>query len=234
MLEKIKNFKWIYILIGVFLAVLGVCFISFNSTYNVLATVIGIITAACGVGIGVAALIKRERNFKFAFMIALAICCIVCGIVTAITQSQAINVIANIFFLLLLIDGAFKLQLSIASARFSFFGWWIISVGSTALIICSFLMAKFTPSDEVQLSVFTGILLIYDGILNALSSFWNTAVLKATPFVDKETKKREKKAARKVKAEKSDSQKDESGDAQAEQDNSGAEWKFYPPDEKVK
>ena len=209
MLSKIKGFGWGYIILGALLCTVGVCFVSFNNAYNVLATVIGIFTALCGIGLGVATLIRKDRGIKFACLIVIAICCIVSGTVTAITQSQAISVIANIFFLLLLVDGAFKLQLSILSARFSFFGWWIMTVGSVTLIVCAFLMTKLTPTDETQLSVLTGLLLIFDGALNILSSFWNTAVLKvAVPQKAQKQKKTKKEEPSKMQDEESSKAKD--------------------------
>lgn len=206
MLSKIKSFGWGYVILGAILCAIGVCFLAFNNTYTVLAIVIGILTAVCGIGVFVAAMIKKERGIAFALKMVVAICCLVSGTVTAITQSQSIIIIANIFFLLLLIDGAFKLQLSIVSARFSFFGWWIMLVSAMALIVCAFLMAKFTPTDEVQLSVLTGLLLLLDGITNILSSFWNTAALRVTSPKEKASEKAEKKDEKSSEEKKTDEQ----------------------------
>lgn len=176
MLEKIKGFSWGYILIGVLLGAVGISFISFQDAYNSLAIAMGIILAVFGIGLLVATLITKARDLKFSLKIIISVIAIVCGIVTAITQDKAIAVIANIFFLLLIVDGAFKLQLSILSRRFSFFGWWIILGLSVGIIICAFLLSKFTPSEPATLSTLSGILILIDGILNLLAAFWSTAV----------------------------------------------------------
>ena len=174
--EKLKSFSWGYILIGVLLSAVGILFISFQEAYGALAIAMGIILALAGIGLLVAAFVKKERDFKFALKIIISVIAIVCGIVTMITQEGAISVIANVFFLLLIIDGAFKLQLSILSRRFSFFGWWIILGLSVAVIVTAFLMSKFTPSEPATLSTLSGILILVDGILNLLAAFWSSAV----------------------------------------------------------
>ena len=176
MLKKIKSFNWGYILIGALLVAIGVCFIAFQDAFSALAITMGIILAIVGIGFLVNALIDKKRNVIFGLKIVLAAICIICGTVTAITQDSAILVIANIFFLLLIVDGAFKLQLAIMSRRYSFYGWWIILGVSVGVIVCSFLLSKLTPENPVTLTILSGILFIIDGINNILSAFWSSAL----------------------------------------------------------
>ena len=100
--EKLKSFSWGYILIGVLLSAVGILFISFQEAYGALAIAMGIILALAGIGLLIAAFVKKERDFKFALKIIISVIAIVCGIVTMITQEGAISVIANVFFLLLI------------------------------------------------------------------------------------------------------------------------------------
>ncbi len=176
MLEKIKKFSWGYVLIGVLLLAVGICFISMQDAFTALAIAMGIILAVVGIGFLVNAFVCKGRGVVFGLKIAFAVIAIVCGIVTALTRDSAILVIANIFFLLLIIDGAFKLQLAIMSKRYSFFGWWIILSVSVTVIICSFLLCKFTPENPATLTVLSGILFAVDGINNLLASFWSSAL----------------------------------------------------------
>ena len=176
MLERLKKFSWGYVLIGVLLLAVGICFISMQDAFTTLAITMGIILAVVGIGFLVNAFVCKGRGVLFGLKIAFSVICIVCGVVTALTQDSAILVIANIFFLLLIIDGAFKLQLAIMSRRYSFFGWWIILSVSVTVIICSFLLCKFTPENPTTLTVLSGILFAVDGVNNLLASFWSSAL----------------------------------------------------------
>ncbi len=176
MLEKIKKFGWGYLLIGALLIAMGVSFISAQDAYETLAIIMGCILTAAGIGFSVYTLLDKGRGLKFGVRISIGVIAIVCGIVTMIVRSNAIEVIANILFLLLIIDGAFKLQLSILSRRLSYYGWWIVTALSVAIIISSFLLCKFTPNDPATLATFSGIVIISDGILNLLSAFFSSAI----------------------------------------------------------
>lgn len=176
MLEKLKKFGWGYLLIATLLIAIGVLFISAQNAYEVLAIIMGCILAAVGIGFSIYALIDKERGLKFGIRLSIGIIAIVCGVVTLIARSSAIATIANVFFLLLIIDGAFKLQLSILSRRLSYYGWWIVTGLSVAIIICTFLLCKLTPSDPARLATLSGVVIIADGILNLLSAFFSSAL----------------------------------------------------------
>lgn len=172
MLEKIKKFGWGYILLGVLLVAVGICFISFNNALNVLSVAIGIILLIFGILFGVITLVDPRRGITFALRIILAVICIICGTVCAIVQGAAVSVIADIFCLLLIVDGAFKLQTSINSKRYRIFGWWVMLGLAVAVIISAFLLAKLAPEDTATLTVIAGIIIVTDGISNFLSAFY--------------------------------------------------------------
>lgn len=175
MLEKIKNFGWGYILIGALLLAIGICFISIQDAYETLAIVTGAILTAAGIGFGIYTLMDKRRGVKFAIKLAIAIAALICGIVTMIVKQNAVIVIANILCLLLIMDGSFKLQLSILSRRPTYYGWWIVTVLSVAVIVSAFLLCKFTPSNPATLATFSGIVICADGILNILAAFFSPA-----------------------------------------------------------
>ncbi len=193
MLKKLKKFGWGYLVIGAILIAIGVSFISAQDAYETLAIIMGCILAAVGIGFSVYTLMDKNRGVRFALRLSVGVSAIICGIVTIIAKGGAIEVIANILFLLLIIDGAFKLQLSILSRRLSYWGWWLITSLSVVIIICSFLLCKLTPSDPANLATLSGILIISDGLLNLLSAFFSSAIVVKkededdTPDKDEET-----------------------------------------------
>ena len=175
MLKKIKDFGWGYILIGVLLIAIGICFISIQDAYETLAIVTGAILSAAGIGFGIHTLMDKKRGVKFAIKLTIAIAALICGVVTMFVKQNAIEVIANILCLLLIVDGSFKLQLSILSRRPTYYGWWIVTTLSVAIIISAFLICKFTPSNPATLATLSGIVITSDGLLNLLSAFFSPA-----------------------------------------------------------
>ena len=176
MFEKIKKFGWGYLFIGALLITVGVLFISAQDAYETMAIIMGCILAAVGIGFIVYTLLDGNRGLKFGIRMSVSVIAIICGIVTMVVRSNAIAVIANILFLFLIIDGAFKLQLSTVSRRLSYYGWWIVTSLSIAIIITAFLLCKFTPKDPATLATLSGIVIISDGILNLLSAFFSSAI----------------------------------------------------------
>ena len=176
MFEKLKKFGWGYLFIGALLISVGVLFISAQDAYETMAIIMGCILAATGIGFIVYTLLDSNRGLKFGFRISVSVIAIICGIVTMVVRSNAIAVIANVLFLFLIIDGAFKLQLSTISRRLSYYGWWIVTSLSIAIIITAFLLSKFTPKNPATLATLSGIVIISDGILNLLSAFFSSAI----------------------------------------------------------
>ena len=175
MLKKLKGFGWGYILIGLLLIAIGICFICIQDAYETLAIVTGAILSVAGIGFGIYTLMDKGRGVKFALKLSVAIAALICGVVTMCVKQNAIEVIANILCLLLIVDGSFKLQLSILSRRPTYYGWWIVTTLSTAIIISAFLLCKFTPGDPAHLATLSGIVITSDGILNILSAFFSPA-----------------------------------------------------------
>lgn len=172
-MEKSKNIGWGYVVLGILLAVIGICFISFNNALNVMAITIGIILAVFGIVFGVITLSNRSRSIVFALKIILSVMCIVCGVVTAVVQDGAVKIIADIFCLLLIVDGSFKTQTSILSKRYNVFGWWLMLVLAVAITVSAFLLAKLSPDNTATLTVLTGIIIFLDGVSNFISVFFH-------------------------------------------------------------
>ena len=105
----------------------------------------------------------------------ISIIAIACGVVTMVFHEGAAFVIANIFCLLLIVDGSFKLQTSILSKRHNVVFWWIMLVLSLLIIVPAFLVTKFASATPESLAIWVGIIMLVDGISNILSTVF-TAV----------------------------------------------------------
>jgi hypothetical protein len=172
MLSRLREFPFGYILIAITVGAIGGCFIAFQNAFQILAVSIGIILALCGILFGVAAIVKPRRGIGFAFKLGIAIICIVCGIVTAVVQDGAISLIKDIFCLLLIIDGAFKLQTAArAIYRRLYLAWGLVAI-SLLTIVPAFLLAKFVVGDESMTTMLLGFVMIDAALGNFFAAFF--------------------------------------------------------------
>ena len=171
MLKSIKNLKWGYVLIALLLGAVGVCFILFDDSVKMLTITIGIIATVFGAALGILTVASKKRGASFALKIIVAIVCLASGIVTIIFNREAVEIIISVFCLLLIIDGSFKLNTSIVSKRHSVAAWWIIAAVAAAVIVCSFVLARY-PQKFAAPTLFLGIVIVLDAIINLLSTVW--------------------------------------------------------------
>lgn len=175
MLEKLKKFKWGYVVIFLVLLAIGICLISLKETLTVLAITIGVSIALFGIIFGTVVIAKKGRGIEFALKIIFASMCLIAGVVAAIFKSQSIEIIISISSLLLIIDAALKIKTTAMAKRYSVPLWWIILALSLLTIIGGFFMLKYTPEKIETASIVLGIVFIVDSVSNLLSAFYVTA-----------------------------------------------------------
>ncbi len=170
MFNKIKYFG--YAIIALLLLAIGILFIAFNQSLKWLTVSIGIILAVFGTVFGIVTIAKRDRGFPFVMKIVLAVIALACGVVTAILNEKAAEIVAALFSLLLIVDGSFKLNTSAMSKRYDVRLWWLMLIPAVLLIVGGFCLIKFVPETAGAMSVMLGILLIIDAIINFASLFY--------------------------------------------------------------
>ena len=69
--------------------------------------------------------------------------------------------------LVTVVDGSFKLNLSIRAKKYNLDAWWIITAISVLVILSAFFLAKFTPQNYKAASVWLGITML----INSASNF---------------------------------------------------------------
>ncbi len=174
MLEKLKSFKWGYIIIAFVLAAIGVCFISFTDALKALAITIGVMLCVFAVFFAILAIADKNRGVGFAFKIFFAVMSLIAGLVTAIFNTNTIEIIVAVFALVLIIDSSFKLHTSAMSKRYKVVGWWFItSIAAISISLC-FVLLKFTPENQIACSVILGITMLLNSANNILTSIYST------------------------------------------------------------
>lgn len=182
MLQKLKEFKWGYIILTILIAAAGVCFIAFRETLSTIALIMGILLTLVGVVFGVLTIAEKRRGVSFALKIAFAVIALSCGIVTIIVhQGEAVEWLVALFGLLLVVDGSFKLQTSAMSKRYDSVAWWLVLIPAVLVIIGGFFSIRFQISggseeelleQQAAYSVVIGVTMIIDAIANLLSPFF--------------------------------------------------------------
>lgn len=173
MLEKIKNIRWAYIAFAVLFIGAGLCFvISPEKSVKYTGLAIGLFVAVIAVLKFVLLLPERERGFSFFFRAVFFACAAICGLFFAFSPYRTVPFLASALGLVMIIDGAFKLQSASASARYRSVLWWLAAVLSVAAIAGGFVSVRgLLESNAVLCIVILGITLIIDGVNNFIALF---------------------------------------------------------------
>lgn len=164
--------KYGYLFIAIIMIAIGLSFILLKDTLKTLSIVIGIIVALSGAIFGIITLAEKKRGFGFVTKISLSVIVLICGVATAIMNQKTVATIVNISCLLLIIDGAFKLNTAVMSKRYSVKAWWVTVITAIPLIAGAFYLLKYTPETIRTVSIFLAMLLFIDAINNLLSMFY--------------------------------------------------------------
>ena len=212
MFKALKKFAWGYLLLGLVIISVGLCFIIFNNALNYLAIAVGAICTVTGIVFGAVTLARFERNFNFAIKTIFALVCILCGTVTMLLNDLSVGIIIDVIILLLIVDGSFKVYNAITSKRFSVFGWWIMLTLALIQIITVYIFSMMMGEASRLVTIVIGLEVLFDGVLNVLTTFFfgatNKKMLKvcAEQFAEMEREKEERlqqrRAAREARMEK--------------------------------
>ena len=171
--QKIKNFKWGYLLFAVLFTAGGLCFLTFpEDALKGVRIGIGVTAIVFAVAFIPLTLANEERGFRFWAKMVLGGVAAVCGGFMIFSRQGAFEYLTFIAGIYLMIDGAFKLQTAILSKRYRSAVWWIMLVLAAAAISFGTVLIRvqFDFSEElVKVSKILGIAFTIDGIQNLLS-----------------------------------------------------------------
>ena len=180
-IKAIKNFRWGYLLTSILLCLAGVLVIAFQSeTLKAVSYIIAGATFIVGIIQIIKLLAERKRGFGFAISIIFTVLTLVCGLVAFIIPDKVMELYPMFIGLLIVIDGAFKLQTVINAKRYKLKMWWFLLIFSCLTILGGFLTVRLRVG-EVGYSGFSFILgfaLIFSGFENFLSLFYLGKIVK--------------------------------------------------------
>lgn len=171
--QKIKHFKWGYLLFAILFTAAGLCFLSFPEDalkgVRIGIGVTAIVFAAAFIALTLA---NEERGFRFWAKMILGGVAAVCGGFMIFSPQGAFSYLTFVAGIYLMIDGSFKLQTAILSKRYRSAVWWIMLVLAAASISFGTVLVRvrFDFTEELaKVSKIIGVALLIDGIQNLLS-----------------------------------------------------------------
>ncbi len=166
-----KQFGWGYVLFGILLIFVGGCFVGIQDTFEKLAIAVGAFAIAFGGILCLISLFSKGNGIVFIFKFVLSGAIIAGGIFTIIYKEPAIRILMDCFCLLLIVDGAFKLQDAIKGKGGKVALWGFIALLSLCVIGVAFYMTKRSFNDEKTRSIVFGCTVLVDGISNFFTAF---------------------------------------------------------------
>lgn len=171
--QKIKNFKWGYLLFAILFTAAGLCFLSFpEDALKGVRIGIGVTAIVFAVAFIALTLANEERGFRFWAKMVLGGVAVICGGFMIFSPQGAFSYLTFVAGIYLMIDGSFKLQTAILSKRYRSAVWWIMLVLAAASISFGTVLVRvrFDFAEELaKVSKIIGIALMIDGIQNLLS-----------------------------------------------------------------
>ena len=145
---------------------------TFNQTLEITAIVMGVIMMLFAIVFFVLTLADKRRGVKFAFKVSFCVVALVCGAVTAIFRTGAVDILISLIALFLIVDGSFKLQTTVNSKRYRLALWWLILVPTVLTILGGFIAMRFFSTASEETSFILGFSAIIDAVANLLSAFY--------------------------------------------------------------
>ncbi len=179
LIKAIRSLSWGYLWLGLFLCGAGALLLAYPAES---ARAVGFIAGGATFLFGLFHLIRTlsrpERDARFGAAVVLEVLVMITGVVLALTAEQVFYTFASLLALVLVIDGAFKLQTVIRSRRHGVPDYWFLLGVACLTIACGYFCINTTVNAEDTenglriVSVLLGTDLIFDGLGNILSLFF--------------------------------------------------------------
>ncbi len=168
-----------YIVISIALCVLGIILIAAPEiSINIFGTVFGILLILFGCVRLVGYFSKDLYRLAFQYDLTFGILLIAVGILILAHPASIMNIICIALGIIILSDGLFKIQISIESKRFGIEKWWLTLSLSVVSGICGLILMFFPRESGNLLTIFLGITLLSDGILNLNAVITSVKIVK--------------------------------------------------------
>ncbi len=163
----IKAAKTGYIILSSLLCAFGLLLIIFPTiSLQILTPILGIMLIIFGIGKIAGYFSKDLYRLAFQFDLQFGILMLVLGIIILVRPFAAINVFLTLIGITILAEGLFKIKTALDTRQFGISYWWMILVLAIIAGIVGILIVICPSESAVILTVFLGISLLAEGLLN--------------------------------------------------------------------
>ena len=163
----IKAAKTGYIILSSLMCAFGLLLIIFPTiSLQILTPILGIMLIIFGIGKIAGYFSKDLYRLAFQFDLQFGILMLVLGIIILVRPFAAINVFLTLIGITILAEGLFKIKTALDTRQFGISYWWMILVLAIIAGIVGILIVICPSESAVILTVFLGISLLAEGLLN--------------------------------------------------------------------
>ena len=168
-----------YIIISIFLLLLGILFITQpDISIQIIGKILGIVMILFGCIKLVGYFSKDLFRLAFQYDLQFGIIVLVIGLVVLLKPSEVINLIFMAMGITMLADSLFKIQIAIDSKKFGIGEWWGIIILAIITGIIAIILV-FKPFESVKiLTTILGATLIAEGGLNLFVAITTVKIIK--------------------------------------------------------
>lgn len=162
-----KRIKWAYVLLSVFLLVLGILLVANPDTSMI---TICRILGGCALAVGVVKIVlyfvREVEGVAIRYDFAVGAFCIILGALLLWRAPTMVGFLSVVIGLLILVDSVFKLQVAIDSRRMGAATWWVTLLFTCVCMVMGGLLVFDPFSGQQVLATVMGVSLIADGLQN--------------------------------------------------------------------
>lgn len=173
--EKIKNFRWGYLLLSFVLCAIGICFVVYpTQSMTTTSYIIGAVALIASVVQLVNILANRKRGFGFAVAIIVDASTFICAAIAFMFPNATIQFYPVIIGLMIIMDGSFKLQTVINAKKYNLKMWWFLLIFACMAILGGFFLIRMHYSEEnmILYLIVLGASIFICGLQNLFSLFY--------------------------------------------------------------
>ena len=174
-----KRIKWAYVLLSVFLLVLGILLVANPDTSMI---TICRILGGCALAVGVVKIVlyfvRDIEGVAVRYDFAVGAFTVIVGALLLWRAPTMVGILSVVIGLFILVDCVFKLQVAIDSRRMGASSWWVTLLFTCVCMVMGFLLVFDTFSGQQVLATVMGISLIADGLQNLCTVIYAAVFVK--------------------------------------------------------
>lgn len=174
-----KRIKWAYVLLSVFLLVLGILLVANPDTSMItICRILGGCVLAVGVIKIVLYFVREVEGVAIRYDFAVGAFCIIVGAMLLWRAPTMVGFISVVVGLFILVDSVFKLQVAIDSRRMGATSWWVTLLFTCVCMVMGGLLVFDPFSGQQVLATVMGVSLIADALQNLCTVIYAAVFVK--------------------------------------------------------